>query len=75
MKIQLEKMSNTRDLGGFPTANGIVKPHLLYRSGQLFFATEADLRKLSEEGITQIVDFRSEEERSEKPDPPVEGAK
>lgn len=74
-QIAFEGLQNTRDLGGMATSEGKrIREGLLYRSGQLFFATEADLRKLNSLDIGLVVDFRSMPEREEKPDPAIEGA-
>ena len=69
-----ENLKNIRDLGGIKTANGrIVRSGRLIRGGEMVQASEKDLQTLSE-AVELIVDFRNEEERAEKPDPPVAGA-
>ena len=67
--IEFEQLNNTRDLGGMITKDGrVVKSGKLIRSGQLFFASEKDREKLS--GMVEtIVDFRTDQELYEKPDP------
>lgn len=73
--IEFEGLSNTRDLGGMMAADGrCVRDGLLYRSEQLFFATEGDREKLDTLGIGKVFDFRSASERDEKPDPDIAGA-
>ncbi|MDO4962261.1 MAG: tyrosine-protein phosphatase [Eubacteriales bacterium] len=74
-KIELEKLHNTRDLGGIETADGRhIKPHRLIRSGQICFASENDLNRLkSEYDLKVIADFRNDDEVREKPDPIMEG--
>lgn len=70
-RIELEKLSNTRDLGGIRSADGVVRPGCLFRSGQLYFANEADIARLEALQLGRIYDFRSALERSEKPDPQI----
>lgn len=61
-KIQLEKVYNTRDLGGFKSLNGkIIRPHKLIRSGELYNLSENDKKiLLNEYNLKTIVDFRTE---------------
>ncbi len=69
MRLQLEKLNNTRDLGGMPARDGRrIRNGLLYRSGHLYGASPKDLAVLRER-VGLVVDFRSISERSEKPDP------
>lgn len=76
-RIQLEALKNTRDLGGFKTADKLeIKPGRLLRSGELFRATKADIQKLTKEyGLCKIVDFRTAAEREQNPDPQIEGVR
>ena len=74
MKIELEKVSNTRDLGGIKSAFGTVKPHKLLRSGHLSVATEADCKKLTEKHrLRRIVDLRTSAEIANNPDVSIDG--
>lgn len=74
--IEFEGLSNVRDLGAMSAAEGrLIKRSLLYRSDQLFAASEADRRKLDKLGIGLVIDFRSTFERETKPDCNVEGAR
>ena len=74
--VEFEGLNNVRDLGGIATADGrCVRSGMLYRSDQLFFATDGDRRKLDCMGIATVVDFRSIPEREEKPDPAIDGAR
>ena len=71
--IPFHKLNNTRDLGGMQTTDGRrIRPGKLFRSGQLYEADEYDRQKL-EEMLDLVVDFRTETERSEKPDPVLQG--
>jgi len=73
--LTFEGLHNVRDLGSMRTVDGrtLVKGKL-YRSDQLFSATQADLETLGTMNVRVIVDFRSGIEREEKPDPQLEGA-
>ena len=73
--ISFEKLSNFRDLGGLVTRDGRrIKGGKLIRGGNLFGASDADIEKLSDR-VELVVDFRTEGEISEKPDPEIPGAK
>ena len=66
---QLQAVHNFRDFGGYQTENGSqLKKGLLFRSGDLSRATDADLEHLSSLGIKTICDLRSEQERQRQPD-------
>jgi protein-tyrosine phosphatase len=65
----MEAINNFRDFGGYKTQNRTrLKKGLLYRSGDLSKATNADLDRLSSLGIKTISDLRSEGERQRQPD-------
>ena len=71
--IPFERLSNTRDLGGMIGFGGKkIVPGKLIRSGNLSRASEADKVKMAEM-LSTIVDFRSEVERREQPDPVIDG--
>ena len=72
-RIRLNKLDNTRYLGGFPAADGaVIRPRRLIRSGELSKADENDLAVLKNEyRVRTIVDLRMEAEREQSPDPPV----
>ena len=73
--VKFEKLLNTRDLGGMTGADGRrIKPGKLFRSGHLYGASEADLEKLSQM-IDVSVDFRTQQERDEKPEPAIPGVR
>lgn len=73
-RIPLEGVHNTRDLGGYITIDGkTIQPHRLIRSGTLYNLTEKDKEILTKEYFLKtIVDFRTEAEKKEKPDPMIE---
>lgn len=69
--IPLEKLHNTRDLGGLPAADGRrIRPAQLLRSGCLHKASEQDIATLlADYRLEGVVDFRTAVERSKEPDP------
>ena len=74
----MHSIYNFRDFGGYQTQNGTrLKKGLLYRSGDLSKASNADLENLSVLGIKTICDLRSEHEKQVEPDriPDGEGIK
>ncbi|MBE6783326.1 MAG: tyrosine-protein phosphatase [Ruminococcaceae bacterium] len=74
-RIHLEKLENTRDLGGFIAENGRkIKPFRLIRSGELAKATSQDIYTLTEKyNLKTIVDLRTDIEIERKPDPEIDG--
>lgn len=69
--MPLEKLHNTRDLGGLPAADGRrIRPALLLRSGCLHKASEQDIATLlADYRLEGVVDFRTAVERGKEPDP------
>lgn len=75
LRIPLEGICNTRDLGGYRTMDGRkIKPHRLIRSGALKDSTDKDREILCEEyHLKTVVDFRTKAEREAMPDPVLNG--
>ena len=71
--LKFENLNNIRDLGGMKTGDGrSIRRGKLIRSGQLFPASASDTESLSEM-VEVIVDFRTDQECDEKPDPIIPG--
>lgn len=56
----MDAIDNFRELGGLAVAAGSIRPGVLYRSGHLANATEADHQRLRELGVRTIVDLRTD---------------
>ena len=66
--LTFEGSNNTRDIGGYTTADGhTVRTGVLYRSAALNRATPAGFAYLKSLGIRTNVDFRSTDERTKAP--------
>lgn len=75
-KIELTYQKNVRDIGGMVGFNGMkVKERRIYRGGFLGHVTSSDVKTINSLKLTDIVDFRSEEEFSSRPDYPFMGVK
>ena len=74
--LHLEGVTNDWQLGGYVTEDGRkVRENSLLRTGRLSGATEEDIKTLSEVyHLTTIVDFRSNMETAQEPDPEIPGA-
>lgn len=75
--IGLVGVENSRQLGGYPAADGkTVKKGLILRTGELAQATATDIQKLKETyHLGLIIDFREQDMIDEAPDPVIEGAR
>lgn len=72
--LDFEGIDNFRDFGGYDTACGRgVKRQMLYRSAHHAGATEADLQRLREMGVSVVVDLRRTAERQRDPSRRFEG--
>ena len=72
---RLEGAPNFRDLGGLPAADGKhIKSRRLLRSGHLAYITaEAGQKLLAEYGLKTVIDMRTENEISQRPDTRLDG--
>lgn len=68
--LKLEKMVNTRDLGGYETQCGTYsKAHKYIRASTPTHASENDIQALKKYGVKVVVDLRSDFEREQQPSP------
>lgn len=74
-KMDFNGLPNTRDLGGMTGFEGrTILPGKLIRSGNLIGADAADRERLGSL-LSAVVDFRTDQERVEKPDPEFPGVR
>lgn len=74
--VSLDGTHNFRDIGGYKAADGRkVKMGLLYRSDELCYCTDEDIKKLEKMGLKSVIDYRNEKERAQKEDRLPEGVK
>jgi len=67
-RIELEGVSNFRDLGGYRTAAGdTVKWRTIFRSDTLAALTDDDMHAVCGLGVNTAVDLRYGDERAEEP--------
>ena len=67
-RIELQGVSNFRDLGGYRTDAGrMVKWRLMFRSDTLASLTDDDMATVCDLGVTTACDLRYGEERQEEP--------
>lgn len=68
--ISLEKMVNTRDLGGYETQSGTYsKAHKYIRASSPANATKKDIQTLKDYGIKAVIDLRSDFEKEHQRNP------
>lgn len=63
-----DHIKNFRDLGGYETPYGVTESGVIYRSGSLSEASEADVDKVASLGIKTIIDLRDQNHPSTKED-------
>ncbi|MGI8331013.1 tyrosine-protein phosphatase [Actinomadura scrupuli] len=62
-EIALEGCANFRDVGGYPADGGHIAWRRLFRSDALHELTPADVARLTDLGLTTVIDLRSDFER------------
>lgn len=66
--LRLEGVHNFRDYGGYATAGGgRLRRGALWRSGQHYGATDADLQRISALKLASVFDLRTSKERGAQP--------
>ncbi|MFT4105217.1 MAG: tyrosine-protein phosphatase [Lacrimispora sp.] len=74
--LQLKEAINVRDMGGYETEAGkFVKWGLLYRGDQLSKLVPEDISMLERIGLTTLVDYRSDHERTINPNKEIRTVK
>ena len=71
--VRFESIDNFRDFGDYAAGPGRLKQGLLYRSAHQARATDTDLQKLADLGLSVIVDLRRPNERERDPSRRWEG--
>ena len=71
-RIELQNLNNTRDLGGIVVPDGRIREGRLIRSGLLGEASWSD-KQWIKENVSTVIDFRSDREIWEAPDPFIIG--
>lgn len=65
--VELERVLNFRDFGGYDTPDGRVMRGKLFRSAHFHEATEGDMERLDTLGVRFLVDLRRGDERKGEP--------
>ena len=73
MIINLEQVSNARDLGGIRSKYGTVQSNRLLRSGHLSIASATDVQTLKTHNLKRIIDLRTPTEIANHPDVEIHG--
>jgi hypothetical protein len=74
--VDVEGVVNIRSVGRYTTTTGcIVKPNIIYRSGDVSSITERGRKQFSELGVHIVFDFRADAEIKDfdSSTPPIEG--
>ena len=58
---------NFREVVGIPATSGVVRPGVLFRSGNLAGLDDAGVRAIAELGIRQVIDLRADDEVTRDP--------
>ncbi|MCD8306944.1 MAG: tyrosine-protein phosphatase [Clostridia bacterium] len=75
-KLKLRKLNNTRDIGGFPAADGLyIRPGMLIRSGKLYRLPKITKKTLKAIGVKVVIDLRIDNEVDQYPPCMLEGTK
>lgn len=74
--LPLQGTTNFRDLGGYQTGDGrTVKWGQFFRSDELAGLKESDIKYLTNSGLKLVCDYRTAQEKKDKPDPQLASVK
>ena len=73
MIINLQQVSNARDIGGIKTKYGTVQSNRLLRSGHLTVASKQDVKTLRKLQLQRVIDLRTPTEIANHPDVEIDG--
>lgn len=73
MKIDLQNVSNARELGGIVTPYGTVKRDVFIRSGEMSRLTQSDAETLVKHRLKRVIDLRTAGEMANYPDVRMDG--
>ena len=69
-RLEIPGLLNVRDLGGYRTSSGLItKWRRLLRGDGLHRLTREGVQLLNSEGLTSVIDLRSQAELEEEPNP------
>ncbi len=68
LPVALDGPRNFRELGGYPAEGGHIKRGVIFRSDGLQSLTDSDRQWMLEHGISCVIDLRSDNEATTKPD-------
>jgi protein-tyrosine phosphatase len=75
VQMEIDGLSNIRDLGGYKTKDGkTVKKQLMYRSDTLSKLSPKGIEQVEQLNLGYIFDLRADNEIARKPDPQIAGA-
>lgn len=76
MFYTFDGVENVRDLGGLTRSDGAkIRENVLFRTGHLGRASQADVQRLADWGVKLVIDMRDRRERDRSPDKEVPGAR
>ncbi len=76
MFYTFDGIENARELGGLARPDGArIRENVLFRTGHLGRASQADVQRLADRGVKLVIDMRDRWERERSPDKDVPGAR
>lgn len=68
-RFKFEKVFNLRELGGYPTIEGITKEKVFLRSDSITYLTQDEIEQLKAYGLKRVIDLRHANEIAVEADP------